>query len=287
MKKSTIVLMICLAAGHLSAQPTSIYGCADREVFQEYLAAIEPYKEADTPTLLEQTALFFLGTPYADHTLEVSKLEQLTVNMQAFDCTTYVETVLALATTAADDVPTFETFMDELKALRYRNGVIDGYASRIHYATDWLYENEKRGVFHNISASLGGKKEVKPLHFMSSHRDAYKRLKNDDEMLKRIIATEDQINARGGYYYLPKERMRDVERKIPHMAVILFATTIKGLDVTHMGFAYRKGEKLTFLHASSTGKKVMVDELNISDYMQRQQSRTGIVVVEVNPFCSK
>lgn len=284
--KSAILAMILLAAGSLSAQPTALYSQTDREIFREYLTAIEPYREAPLQTILEKTALFFLGRPYRAHTLEGSSDEHLTVNLREFDCTTFVESVVALSLTTESEVPSFETFIGLLQSLRYRNGAVDGYASRLHYATDWLWENEQRGVICNLSASLGGVKEEKPLNFITTHRDAYSRLKEDDAMLDRIALTEEEVNLRGGFYYLPKERIKKMADHIPHMAIIFFTTTIDGLDVTHMGFAFRKEEHLTFLHASSTGK-VKVDECSIEEYTRNQRNTTGIIVAEINPAYSK
>lgn len=284
--KSAILAMILLAVGTLSAQPTALYSQADREIFREYLTAIESYHGAPMHTILEKTALFFLGKPYVPHTLEGGNDEQLTVNLREFDCATFVESVLALSLTTASEEPTFETFLELLQSLRYRNGEVDCYASRLHYATDWLWENEQRGVICNLSASLGGVKEEKPLNFITTHRDAYSRLKEDDAMLDRIALTEEEVNLRGGFYYLPKERIKKMADHIPHMAIILFTTAIEGLDVTHMGFAFRKGEHLTFLHASSTGK-VKVDERSIEEYTRNQRNTTGIIVADINPAYSK
>lgn len=278
--------MILLAAEPLSAQPTALYSQTDREIFREYLTAIEPYREAPLQTILEKTALFFLGRPYRAHTLEGSSEEHLTVNLREFDCTTFVETVLALSLTTASEVPSFETFISLLQSLRYRNGVVEGYASRLHYATDWLWENEQRGLICNLSASLGGVKEQKSLNFITAHREAYSRLKEDDAMLERIAVMEEMVNGRGGFYYLPKERIKKMADHIPHMAIILFSTAIEGLDVTHMGFAFRKGEQLTFLHASSTGE-VKVDEHSIEEYTRNQRNTTGIIVAVINPAYSK
>lgn len=284
--KTAILAIILLVAGPVSAQPTVLYTQADREIFQEYLTTIEAYREASMPAILENTALFFLGKSYVAHTLEGSSEELLTVNLREFDCTTFVETVLALSLTTASEVPSFETFLVHLQSMRYRNGAVDGYASRLHYATDWIYENTQRRLMCNLSASLGGVKEEKPLNFITEHREAYSRLKEDDAMLDSIAIMEEMVNRRGGFYYLPKERIKKAANHIPHMAIILFTTAIEGLDVTHMGFAFRKGEQLTFLHASSTGE-VKVDERSIEEYTRNQRNTTGIIVAEINPAYSK
>lgn len=285
--KTVIIILIGLVAGQLSAQPKAVYTSGDRQIFREYLTAIEPYRDASAEIILEKSAFFLLDKPYVAHTLERANDERLTVNLRAFDCTTFVETVIALVLTATGDAPLFETFMEELTALRYRAGTIDGYSSRLHYATDWLHENEQRRLMRNISTDLGGAKEERLLNFMSTHREAYSRLRKDDGMLGRITLMEEMINRRGGFYYLPKEQIEELEDQIPHMSVVLFTTDIGGLDVTHMGFAYRKEGRLTLLHASSAGERVMVEELSISDYTYNQRNSTGIIVAEINLSYSK
>lgn len=285
--KTASLLLIFLSAGQLYAQPSAVYSKAERDLFREYLTTIEPYRNAPGDTILEKSALFFLNKPYLTHPLERGDREQLTVNLRAFDCITFVETVIALTLTATSDAPSFEAFIKELQAIRYRKGNINGYASRLHYATDWLHENAQRGLLRNLSPLLGGVKETKKLCFMSSHRDAYDRLKNDDLMLQLIAAREEMINQRGGFDYLPREMINEVAHLIPHMSVILFTTSTEGLDVTHMGFAFRKGEKLLFLHASSAGERVMIDRLTLPEYTYKQPHCTGIIVADIDPFCSK
>ncbi len=68
---------------------------------------------------------------------------------------------------------------------------------------------------------------------------------------------------------------------IPHMSMVAFTTGIKGLDVTHMGVVFHKGEKLTFIHASSTQKKCGRYQKSLSDYCAAQSSCTGIIVFRI------
>ena len=35
---------------------------------------------------------------------------------------------------------TFDDYKAELEKIRYRDGVIDGYASRLHYFCDWILQ---------------------------------------------------------------------------------------------------------------------------------------------------
>ena len=278
----TILLVYTLTTwALLSVSPPVHASEADRELFHRYLSYIEPYAEVPLDTLLEKTALFFLGSPYVAHTLEVTEEETLVVNLREFDCVTFVETVIALTHTVRSGNPTFNEYRRQLQKLRYRDGEIKGYPSRLHYTSDWVYNNEQNGLLQNISARLGGKREGKEINFMSSHRDAYRQLKSDDAVLGEIRAIEKEINHRNGFIYVPKEKIQGVVAQIPHMAMLGFTTRINGLDITHTGFAFWEGDRLTFIHASSVRKEVVIDRQTLSDYCAAQSSCTGILVARV------
>lgn len=98
----------------------------------------------------------------------------------------------------------------------------------------------------------------------------------------KIKAVEDSINKRSGFYYLPKQEIEKAAPLIPHMSMIAFTTSTEGLDVSHVVFAYRLGDKLTFIHASSIEGKVVIDEKTLADYCDSQESCTGIMVVKIN-----
>lgn len=287
MMKKLIVLflmtmVVAVVSGSTPTSPEVVYTREDQQIFHRYIAYIRPWQSAPTDNLLEKTALFFLDTPYVSHTLEVGDEEKLVVNLREFDCTTFVESVIALARTARSDNPGFDTFVNELEHIRYRNGSLDGYASRLHYTSDWLCDNEKKGVLKNISAGLGGTREKKTINFMTTHRNAYRQLKSDDQLLQEIQAIENEMNKRDGFYYLPNNQIALSVSKIPHMSVVAFTTAIKGLDVSHMGFAFRANDRLSFIHASSTCGKVVVDQKTLSDYCAGQSSCTGIIVGGLN-----
>ena len=116
---------------------------------------------------------------------------------------------------------------------------------------------------------------------MSSHRASYPALKNNDTMLKKVVGIEQQINQRGGFYYLPTAEIRSANCTIPHMAMVAFTTSIKGLDTTHVGFAYRHNGELTFIHASSAQKKVVIDQKTLFDYCASGKSCTGVMIIRI------
>ena len=71
-------------------------------------------------------ARYFVGRPYVASTLE-REPERLVVNLREWDCTTLVESAVALARTAQSPTPTFDVYLRELSRLRYRTAVITDY----------------------------------------------------------------------------------------------------------------------------------------------------------------
>lgn len=270
-------LFMLISFGLVAQQSNS--SSTDKAIFDKYILYITPYKTNPTNEILEKTASFFLGTPYVAHTLDVNSNEALTVNLRELDCFTYIETVIALTQTVLSEKSDFEEFCNNLQRIRYRNGVITDYSSRLHYTSDWAFENEKRGLLTNCCEKLGGKRETKPIDFMSAHRSAYAQLKTDDVMLQKIIEVENRINQRGGFYYLPKSEIAKKADEIPLLSVIAFTTSIHGLDVTHVGFVWKEAGRTSFIHASSREKKVIVDSESLSDYCLSQKSCIGIMVL--------
>lgn len=273
--------LLPLFPGNLFSQETDLAE-KDERLFNAYIEQISPYKTETMEIIMEKTARFFLEIPYVAHTLDLNTDEALVVNLKELDCVTYVETVLALSFTARSNNLSMNYFKEMLTKIRYRTNEITDYASRIHYTSDWVFENEKNGLLKNISKGLSGIKETKKIDFMSAHRNAYKQLANDDAMLEKIGDIENRINDRGGFYYLPKHLIAAKANDIPHMAVIGFVTSIDGLDISHVGFAYHKNDKLTFIHASTAEMKVVIDAKSLSDYCFSQKNCKGIVVAKVS-----
>lgn len=95
------------------------------------------------PARAEALSAAFLGVPYAADPLIGSSTtpERVVVRFDAFDCVTYVETVLALAWSDSPD-----TFLQTLRRLRYRDGRAT-WLDRNHYMTTWLDRNSAEGWF--------------------------------------------------------------------------------------------------------------------------------------------
>lgn len=98
----------------------------------------------------------------------------LTVNLDELDCTTFIENVVALALTVENHRCSWMDFINTLEAIRYRNGEANGYASRLHYISDWVITNSHRGYIRDVTDRIPNSDvEIKTLDYMSSHRNSY------------------------------------------------------------------------------------------------------------------
>ena len=73
-------------------------------------------------------AINFLDVPYVEHTLDLEGPEELVLNCDEMDCTTFVEYVLAEALCPMVNGDISEsTFAQNVVNIRYRDGKINGY----------------------------------------------------------------------------------------------------------------------------------------------------------------
>lgn len=237
-----------------------------------------------------RTGELAVGTPYQPFTLEAylraggSPLrEPLTLSLTRFDCVTLVEACLAVARLAsAEGVPTWERFGRETERMRYRGGQRRGYASRLHYFSEWISDGERRGLVKDLGAELHGTEDARPLRFMSEHRRSYPALA-DEGVFREIGAIERGLDARPRRV-VPAKRVPEVVSRIQHGDLLAFATETPGLDVTHAALAYRDGKGvLRVLHAPLTGGVVEITRTTLPEYVAAIRRCTGILVARPLP----
>lgn len=245
---------------------------------------LQKTREANLKTPAERVAFVakqFVGTPYKAATLEGDN-EVLTVNLSQLDCTTLVENVLALAHTAALDSATIDDFVAKLQEVRYRNGVVDGYASRLHYSSDWIADNAARGNFAEVTPELpGATHQSKDINYMSTHRRSYRAL-IDNAAYEKIKEVEKNYKSYR-HTYIPKNmvKMSHVKSALKEGDIVLITTSTQGLDVMHMGIVMIKNRKPYLLHASTNAKAVILDAQPLDSYLATLNSATGIRVVRM------
>lgn len=228
----------------------------------------------------------FLDVPYVAHTLEVNDDEQLVVNVEELDCTTLVETVTALTFCAYHQQYDWVSYQNALRNMRYRDGVIDGYPSRIHYFTDWIVSNQKAGIVSEIqqpNPPFTAIQTVK-VSYMSEHPQSYKALKAHPEYVPEIREMEQRLTGQK-FRFIPKSEVKDTKamREAVHDGDIIAITCNKpGLDIAHLGFAVWRKDGLHLLNASQLHKKVVEEPMTLREYLSKHPSHTGIRIIRIN-----
>ena len=218
-----------------------------------------------------------------------------------FDCTTYVETVVALALTRKVD-----DFENEMDQIRYENGEVD-YLKRNHFPSlQWIPNNIKNGILSEINHLVlptsqrkiaeavinlpGWLKAIKieeikiPMASLEERQNILEELQGLASEYVPVVATLE---------YLPISTLlaKPQElKKIPHGTIVNFVrpnwdlTQEVGthMNVSHQGFIFRMGEKIILRHASTSGK---VMEISLIEYLKKFENHPtmkGIHLMQVN-----
>lgn len=227
----------------------------------------------------------FLGIPYVAHTLEVNDDERLVVNTRQLDCTTLVETVTALTLCAYRHLFTWRDYLNALTAMRYRNGRIEDYTSRIHYFTEWITLNMEAGIVREIQAPnppFSAVQHVK-VNYMSQHPKSYKALREHPDYVAAIREMEQQVTG-GRFRYIPKQMVRNqalLRQAVNDGDIIAITCKKAGLDIAHLGFAVWKDGNLHLLNASMLHKKVVEEPMTLYQYLQQHSTHTGIRIIRI------
>lgn len=251
----------------------------DVENFQEVMNLVAGDRDLPASELIVKIAKHFLGTPYVAGTLE-QEPERLTVNTRETDCILFVEMCLAMTLTAKEAEPTFEKYVDNLRRLRYRDGKVDGYASRLHYTSEWIIQGTTRGIFSEVSRECGGSPLDQKFNFMSNHPASYKQLKDSPETVALIRGFEKNLES-WDYWFIPKADLPKCIKNIRTGDIIGFNSSTPGLDIAHVAIAYWDDDVLTFIHASYTEKKVVINKTPLVPYTNSIKGHNGLRVVRL------
>ncbi len=226
-----------------------------------------------------------VGTAYVPHTLELPGEEQVVVNLQEMDCVTFVENVLALArlirlaepAVLESDLQLQELWVGLLREIRYQGGRVTGYPSRLHYFSDWIQDNEAKGLVREVTRELEGELDLEAIDFMTRNPQSYRQLANP-AFLEAVWRREVFLNSQDRWR-IPEE---DIASRTPWIRdgdIIAVTSTVDGLDVAHTGLALWKEGALHLLHAPLVGEAVEVSREPLADRILRLEGQDGIRVV--------
>ncbi|RAK00346.1 uncharacterized protein DUF1460 [Larkinella arboricola] len=232
----------------------------------------------------------FQGRPYEGNTLDGNESEQLVVDFQAFDCTTFLETTLALAlarhqlTNEKDTAQFSRLFRENLTRIRYRNGQIDGFASRLHYFSEWLIDNEQKGIVQDVTGLIGGIRVKKPISYMTQYTYKYPQLSNP--AIRKQIAKVELAISQQQYWFIPKQQIPKIEKCLQDGDIIMLTAARPGLDMKHVGMVIWQTDedgirRAHLLHASSQYGEVAISEQPLVDYIKANRQFSGIRVARL------
>jgi len=277
----SIFFVFALGINSLSAQVRTgsndcVFQPEDRKIAEGKLALFSSKSDLNIADLIAEIGLSFLGTPYVAATLENGMEEKLVINLRELDCTTFAENCLALARTVKLGKTDFESFAVELECVRYRDGIRNLYLSRLHYFSDWIHNNSAK-KFISEEPNLKGEKQDKTINFMSTHADSYPVLKANPQLLPMLEKQETAITSTG-FYYFPKSNSAKLLDVLHHGDIIGLTTSMEGLDITHVGIIVKKDNQFHLLHASLSGKKVVLSDGPVTDFIKPESKNTGIEI---------
>lgn len=253
-----------------------VYTEQDVALFHEIMATYAPYKDEPMADLIPKIGRFFEGQPYVAFALETTDKEQLIINLRELDCTTYAEHLLALSRTLKSETQNFEAFAQNLEAIRYRDGQRGNYPSRLHYFSEWIYNNAQLGLVETPADQFGSP-YPNELSFMSEHPSAYKHLAKNPSYVQQIQGLEAELS-QNQYSFVPKSDYLRLESQLRSGDIVGFTTDIKGLDVSHVGIVVDIDGTFHLMHASQSNQKVEVSDEPLAYFLRPESKHTGIMI---------
>ncbi len=269
-------LIPAAAFGWSSADPPNLSRSQAELLAQWYELLGEPDSGETFGDFLVRAALLKWHSPYAQPK-ETDGPERLKVDLARFDCLSIIDSSLAVAGCAWLQEPTEACFVRELVATRYRNGVMGGFPSRLHYFEDWLDNNRARNRLDERTGLLGGVLLRRRFFYMSEHGHRFPAMA-DPPSRDAIALTEARLSTQT-YRVIVRSSIREQLSNLQNGDLVGVVTRRPGRLIGHVGLALRDKQGSTrLLHASSHHQRVIVTATSIADYILRRPERWGIIV---------
>lgn len=249
--------------------------------------------------VLDSLLPLFLDVPYVGGTLENNDgqgNERLVINLRELDCVTLVENVTALCQLIRLQQGV-EAYPYMIALLRYRGGDMGDYTTRLHYTTEWLLDNQRMGLVEDLTPRYSHLPSGHDIHFMTWNADLYPMLVAHPDFVGKMEQIQQRLNEMDTTCFIPKALVREegialfperlaearesLVTRLSEGDIIMIDTAVEGMDIGHLGFAHYQDGRLHLLHASSSGRRVMVSPEPLCDYLAGIRRFTGIRVVKI------
>jgi hypothetical protein len=267
------------------------------EVIAKLYQNLDKRPPTSMPSRLDAISSLFIGKVYLLGALgegsDARYDQEPRYRTDAFDCDTYVTTVLALSL-----AKNIQGFKQCLSKVRYKNGQIE-FITRNHFMSlDWNPNNQRQHFIKDVTKSIKDKNNQpvaqiatalidKPSwyqHFTSKNiRIHSSDEKEQTQRLQELKLAGSKLEKKTAHIpYVPLSTLFDAQGnpnqflfgQIPHGAIIeivrpnwnLRDIIGTNLNVSHLGFAFWKSGTLFFRQASSQFGKVV--EVPLIDYLR-------------------
>ncbi len=288
----------------IALMPTAIFAAEQINIIPPYNIAVydatikKLYVNQTTNKRLEYFSAAFLGQRYLNGALgegvEGEFDQSPLYRSDAFDCMTYVATVLALLN--ANTVPEFK---ETIKKINYQNGLVS-YQNRNHFtSTEWNPNNEKQGLIKDITVDIhdqNNRSVAKTISVYINKKAWYEQKTFSSIKLLSAVTPEEQQQLLERLRGLSRE-MSNQDSHVPYVPLtalfnkqgqpneFVFDQIPSGsiveivrlnwnakphlgtkLDVSHLGFAVRTKEGLVYREASVVKNKVV--DIPLAEYLR-------------------
>lgn len=226
--------------------------------------------------------------------------------VDAFDCDTYVNTVLSLA--LANSLTSFQQCV---KNMRYKDGVVS-YIQRNHFTgLDWNQNNQQQGILKDITLNFKDQnhhsvakiaeavinkpnwyayKSIDTIRLETTSKEkAQERLAELKNKGSKLEITSERVPYLPFTALFPQKNTPDMHllAQIPNGAIIeivrpnwdLSQKIGTALNISHLGFAIRERGQLYFREASSEYGKVV--DIPFIEYLEKAQNSPTIKGINV------
>lgn len=244
------------------------------------------YQEVGAPQASESFGHYLARTARVQHGAKYAEVaphpghETLRVELDAFECVSFIESAIAIARCGWISETTESCFIGELEASRYRSGRMGDYSTRLHYFTDWISDNERRGRISNLTASFGGEPVQRDFFYITQRVLKRAAMESTERALlsRELEATEARLSSTR-HSVLSRESAPRVLKELRDGDLVAFVRERPGLLVHHAGFVYWANGTPRLLHASSYHGRVVITVRDVTNYLLRRPERRGVMIV--------
>ena len=223
----------------------------------------EASKIEDTGLRIEFLSGFFIGLEYKESTLlgNISTAEVFVINFSGVDCFTFIDYIEAMRLSDS-----FESFIRNLKQLRYLNGILS-FKHRKHFFTDWA--GYAPSSVDDLTVQIGDGKA-------KSIAKAMNLKENGTPLLPGVESFYRTIN------YIPSEDSNAaVLQKLKTGDYAGIYSSMQGLDVSHVGIIIRDRDTFSLRHASSDRRFRQVVDQELQKYIS---GTPGLIILRPRDY---